>query len=104
MFIVGYDQGHIFSIVYGEKAFEELYIHELTHEMKGWCLNNGYDLSSINPSGEMYERWVNLIFQGLEYELSTQMEQLENDLKIYVDDQNLIIDGLDESTYQKQSA
>ena len=34
LFVVGYDQGHIFSILYGEQAFEELYIHELTHDMR----------------------------------------------------------------------
>ncbi len=34
LFFVGYDQGHIFSLVYGEQAFEDLYIHELTHDMR----------------------------------------------------------------------
>ena len=34
LFVVGYDQGHIFSIVLGEQAFDELYIHELTHDMR----------------------------------------------------------------------
>ncbi len=34
LFVVGYDQGHIFSIVLGEEAFEDLYIHELTHDMR----------------------------------------------------------------------
>ncbi len=34
VFFVGYDQGHIFSIVLGEEAFEDLYIHELTHDMR----------------------------------------------------------------------
>ena len=34
LFIVGYDQGHIFSLVYGEQAFADLYIHELTHDMR----------------------------------------------------------------------
>jgi len=34
LFLVGYDQGHIFSIVLGEQAFEDLYIHELTHDMR----------------------------------------------------------------------
>ena len=34
LFIVGYDQGHLFSIVMGETAFDELYIHELTHDMR----------------------------------------------------------------------
>ena len=34
LFIVGFDQGHIFSLVYGEQAFQDLYIHELTHDMR----------------------------------------------------------------------
>ena len=34
LFFVGFDQGHIFSIVLGEQAFEDLYIHELTHDMR----------------------------------------------------------------------
>ncbi len=34
LFLVGFDQGHIFSLVYGEQAFEELYIHEFTHDMR----------------------------------------------------------------------
>ncbi|GKS67628.1 cobalt transporter [Nitrosarchaeum sp.] len=33
LFVVGFDQGHIFSLVYGE-AFQDLYIHELTHDMR----------------------------------------------------------------------
>ena len=34
LFVVGYDQGHIFSIVLGDQAYEDLYIHELTHDMR----------------------------------------------------------------------
>jgi len=34
LFVVGYDQGHIFSIIQGAEAFDELYIHELTHDMR----------------------------------------------------------------------
>ena len=34
LFVVGFDQGHIFSLVYGEEAFQNLYIHELTHDMR----------------------------------------------------------------------
>ena len=34
LFLVGYDQGHIFSIVQGAEAFDELFIHELTHDMR----------------------------------------------------------------------
>ena len=34
LFVVGFDQGHIFSIALGEQAFDDLYIHELTHDMR----------------------------------------------------------------------
>ena len=34
LFVVGFDQGHIFSLVYGEQAFDDMYIHELTHDMR----------------------------------------------------------------------
>jgi cobalt transporter subunit CbtB len=34
MFVVGYDQGHIFSVVFGEQAYVDMYIHELTHDMR----------------------------------------------------------------------
>ena len=34
LFFVGFDQGHIFSIVLGEQAFQDMYIHELTHDMR----------------------------------------------------------------------
>ncbi len=34
LFFVGYDQGHLFSVIIGEQAFEDLYIHELTHDMR----------------------------------------------------------------------
>ena len=34
LFFVGFDQGHLFSVVLGEEAFEDLYIHELTHDMR----------------------------------------------------------------------
>jgi len=34
LFIVGFDQGHIFSVVMGEQAFNEMFIHELTHDMR----------------------------------------------------------------------
>lgn len=33
-FVVGFDQGHILSTIYGEQAFTDLYIHELTHDMR----------------------------------------------------------------------
>ena len=34
LFVVGFDQGHIFSLAYGEDAFQNMYIHELTHDMR----------------------------------------------------------------------
>ena len=34
LFIVGFDQGHIFSVVYGESAFIDKFLHELTHDMR----------------------------------------------------------------------
>lgn len=34
LFIIGYDQGHIFSVVLGEQAYADLYIHELSHDMR----------------------------------------------------------------------
>jgi hypothetical protein len=34
LFVVGYDQGHIFSVILGESAYTDLYIHELTHDMR----------------------------------------------------------------------
>jgi len=34
LFVVGFDQGHIFSLVYGEQAFTDLYNHEINHDMR----------------------------------------------------------------------
>ena len=34
LFVVGFDQGHIFSTVMGETAFNEMFIHELTHDLR----------------------------------------------------------------------
>ena len=34
MFVVGFDQGHIFIVAFGEQAFDQMYIHELTHDMR----------------------------------------------------------------------
>jgi Probable cobalt transporter subunit (CbtB) len=34
LFVIGFDQGQIFSLVYGEQAFQDMYIHELTHDMR----------------------------------------------------------------------
>ena len=31
IFVVGFDQGHIFSLVEGEQAFDNMFIHELSH-------------------------------------------------------------------------
>ena len=33
-FVVGFDQGHIFSLIYGESSFAEQFLHELTHDMR----------------------------------------------------------------------
>jgi len=34
LFVVGFDQGHIFSLAQGEVAFDEMFFHELTHDMR----------------------------------------------------------------------
>jgi len=34
LFIVGFDQGHIFSMINGESAFIDQFLHELTHDMR----------------------------------------------------------------------
>jgi len=34
MFIVGFDQGHLFSMVQGQEAFDGKWIHELYHDMR----------------------------------------------------------------------
>ena len=34
LFIVGYDQGHIFSVMQGAQAYEEQFIHEMTHDIR----------------------------------------------------------------------
>jgi len=33
-FVVGLDQGHFFSLIYGESSFTEQFLHELTHDMR----------------------------------------------------------------------
>jgi len=33
-FVVGFDQGHLFSLIYGESSFTEQFLHELTHDMR----------------------------------------------------------------------
>lgn len=34
LFVAAFDQGHILSLVYGEQAFDDLFIHELTHDTR----------------------------------------------------------------------
>ena len=34
LFVVGFDQGHIFSIAFGEQAFDDMDMHALTHDMR----------------------------------------------------------------------
>lgn len=34
LFLIGFDQGQIFSIAYGEQAFEDSFMHELTHDLR----------------------------------------------------------------------
>lgn len=33
-FAVGFDQGQIFSLVQGQEAFGQMYLHEMTHDMR----------------------------------------------------------------------
>ena len=33
-FVVGFDQGHLFSLIHGESSFTEKFLHELTHDMR----------------------------------------------------------------------
>lgn len=34
LFIVGYDQGQLFSFVQGEQAYNDLWVHEFSHDMR----------------------------------------------------------------------
>ena len=34
LFMVGFDQGHLFSLVQGEVALDEMFMHELTHDIR----------------------------------------------------------------------
>jgi hypothetical protein len=34
MFIVGYDQGHLFSLVQVDQAFDTMWMHEFYHDIK----------------------------------------------------------------------
>lgn len=34
MFIVGYDRGQLFSLVEGQKAFDDMWMHEFYHDLR----------------------------------------------------------------------
>ena len=34
LFLVAFDQGHIFSLIFGQQAFADQYLHELTHDLR----------------------------------------------------------------------
>ena len=34
LFLIGFDQGHLFSLVQGSEAFDEQFLHEMTHDMR----------------------------------------------------------------------
>ena len=34
LFIIAFDQGHTFSLAFGEQAFTDQYLHELTHDLR----------------------------------------------------------------------
>jgi hypothetical protein len=34
MFIVGFDQGQLFSLVEGQKAFDDMWMHEFYHDLR----------------------------------------------------------------------
>jgi Probable cobalt transporter subunit (CbtB) len=34
MFMVGFDQSHLFSVAQGEQAYEDLWMHEFYHAMR----------------------------------------------------------------------
>jgi len=34
LFIVGYDQGHIFSVIQGEQSFIDQFLHEFSHDLR----------------------------------------------------------------------
>ncbi len=34
MFIIGYDQGQLFSLVQGQKAFDDMWMHEFYHDLR----------------------------------------------------------------------
>ncbi len=34
LFVIGYDQGHIFSLIQGDQAFIDQFLHEFTHDLR----------------------------------------------------------------------
>ena len=34
IFMVGYDQGHLFSMAQGQQAFDNMWMHEFFHDMR----------------------------------------------------------------------
>ncbi len=34
MFVVGFDQGQLFSVVQGQKAFDDMWMHEFYHDLR----------------------------------------------------------------------
>jgi len=34
IFAIGFDQGQMFSVVFGQESFDAIYLHELTHDMR----------------------------------------------------------------------
>lgn len=34
VFVMGFDQGHILSPVLGQQAFDTMYLHELSHDLR----------------------------------------------------------------------
>ena len=34
LFTMGFDQGHMFSIIQGADAFDSMYLHELSHDLR----------------------------------------------------------------------
>ena len=34
IFIIGYDQGQLFSLVQGQKAFDDMWMHEFYHDLR----------------------------------------------------------------------
>lgn len=34
LFVVGYDQGHLFSLAQGQQAYDDIWMHEFYHDMR----------------------------------------------------------------------